>query len=269
MEHLSINPNKPLYVSSDIIRLSLLAKRNGDEFSPELLVDTILDYMNLDKATIMFPAYNLTAFTSKHYYDYVNTKGTVGVLGNVALKHEGFIRTWNPMHSIAVIGKDADYLASMRNINSFGEDGPFRYMRDNEVYHLMIDTDFTASFTFLHYVETSVGVPYRFNKIFTGIYKDKFGNEESVSVQYPCRYLSLDTVQQFNRMGDVLEKKGVSRREKINGLDFYVVNLQDSFPYIADDLKNHMAINSYDFNIPREKVYSGDFEKKETLISGQ
>lgn len=262
LEELNIDRKKPLYISSDVFRMSFLAKRNGEEFSLELLLKSILNYMDLSEATILIPTYNLTAFTQEHFYDYKNTKGTVGVLGNAALDMSEFTRTWNPMHSFAVAGKDANYLAGLRNLNSFGTDGPFNYIMEQGAQQLMIDSDYLDGFTFVHFVETSVKVPYRYDKEFNGVYKYADGTEQNERVIYPCRYLNLKTEEQFNRIGAILEEKGVATHKKVNDLDFRVVDFAGSYPIIANDLNNNMAANCYDFNISREDIYNNNFVKE-------
>lgn len=266
LEALEIDPGTSLYISSNMFRMAIVAKRNGDAFTLDDFLDAVLDYMDLNRATILLPTYNFTAFTRDHLFDYRNTPGTVGVLGNAALRRKDFVRTWHPIHSLAAAGKDASYLAAMRNRNSFGEDGPFHYMKEQGVVHLMLDNDYSTSFTFLHYVETAEKVPFRFNKEFRGTYLDGQGVAAQTVIEYPCRYLNLHTAQHANDMGQILRQQGTATRKEINGLEFHMADLGRSYPYLAEDLTKNKAVHCYDFDIDRDRVYAGDFPKEETLM---
>ena len=225
VEQLNIKQGDKIMLSSELIKLVLLYKKSGIKFDGSILLDTFQEAVGVD-GTILIPTFSFD-FNNKGIYDVVNTKGTTGVLGNIALQRGDFVRTQHPMHSFAVWGKDKDTLVGMTNRNSFGTDSPF----------------------------VVCNVPYRFSKSFTGKYIDAKGQVEERIYDYAARKLEIEPKEVFNKMGSILEKKGVSKVILIDGIKCYDIDLASSFPIICEDIINNQCRNIYDFNIERERIF--------------
>ena len=143
----------------------------------------------------------------------------------------------------------------MDNKNSFGIDSPFGYCLGKHVRQIILGTDYVHAMTFVHYAEVVCNVPYRFAKSFSGIYVDAEGIEEERTYNYAARKLEIDPKEVFNKMGSILEEKGVSKRLNINGLECYDIDLAASFPIVCDDIISNQCRNIYDFNIEREIIF--------------
>lgn len=243
-----------VYLSSDILMLSFLAMKNGEKFDLDKLLDSFIEAIGIE-GTLLIPTFNFD-FSNKGFYDYKNTMSTTGALGNAALKRDDFKRTKHPMHSFSVWGKDKEYLCAIENLNSFGPDSPFAYMKDKNVIQVMLGTDYQRSMTFVHYAETCAKVPYRFHKEFTGTYVDENGKENTVTYEYPARVLEYGTHEMFNRIGEILEQKGISKKYDVNGVVINKCMLGDSFDTIYDDAANNMCRNLYDFDADRDMIWS-------------
>ena len=109
VEQLNIKQGDKIMLSSELIKLVLLYKKSGIKFDGSILLDTFQEAVGVD-GTILIPTFSFD-FNNKGIYDVVNTKGTTGVLGNIALQRGDFVRTQHPMHSFAVWGKDKDLFA--------------------------------------------------------------------------------------------------------------------------------------------------------------
>ncbi len=253
--YIGLKKGDRVYLSSDITILGYLCKKQGEDFSMDTLIDVFLACIE-DEGTLIIPTFNFE-FSNEGTYNYYSSPSTTGALGNCALKRKDFRRTQHPMHSFAVAGREQNILCSMENLNSFGKDSPFEYMRENNVIQVMLGTDYQRSMTFVHYVENMCNVPYRFYKEFTGQYVNEYGIETTVTYQYPARYLEYNSVEKFNRMGKILKSNGVSIEYVINDLvNINKVKLGDSYSYIENDIKNNMCRNIYDFSIPREDIWN-------------
>ncbi len=243
-----------VYLSSDILMLSFLAMKNGEKFDLDKLLDSFIEAIG-DDGTLLIPTFNFD-FSNKGFYDYKNTMSTTGALGNAALKRDDFKRTKHPMHSFSVWGRDKEYLCAIENLNSFGPDSPFAYMKEKNVIQVMLGTDYQRSMTFVHYAETCAKVPYRFHKEFTGTYVDASGKESTVTYEYPARVLEYGTHEMFNRIGEILEQKGISKKFDVNGVVINKCMLGDSFDTIYEDAANNMCRNLYDFDADRDMIWS-------------
>ncbi len=242
-----------VWLSSELIQLALAFRKKGIRFDGSALLDAFQEAIG-SEGTLMLPVFSFE-FSNNQYYDIIKTRGTTGALGNMALDRQDFLRTRHPMHSFAVWGKDRERLAAMENRHSFGVDSPFAYCIGSRVKQVMLGTDYVHAMTFIHYAETACGVPYRFAKSFTGTYVDEQGVGGQRTYDYAARKLEIEPTEQFNRMGGILEQKGLAEKIDMDGLACYIVDLAGSYPVICRDIIENKCENIYDFNIPREQVF--------------
>jgi aminoglycoside 3-N-acetyltransferase len=261
IESFKINKGEKLWLSSEIIKLVILFKKNGIRFDADRFLDCLKEAIG-EEGTLLIPTFCFE-FSNNGKYDYKNSACFTGAIGNTALKRKDFVRTKHPMHSFAVWGRDSELLCKMENRHAFGEDSPFGYCRDNNVRQIMLGTDYVHGLTFVHYVETMCHVLYRFAKSFTGEYIGADGVSETRTYDYAARRLDVGTSEEFNRIGAILEEKGIARKYDFNGISSCDVYLGDAYPVICDDILNNKCRNIYDFTVPREELFAGFGEKKE------
>ena len=250
-----------IWLSSDITRTAFFIRSMlKEKFDAGKLIAQFQEAVG-ETGTIMLPTFNYD-FSNNGIYDYVNSKGITGALGNIALEQCGFKRTTHPLHSFAVWGKDADYLVGMNNSHSFGKDSPFGYCAEKNVTQVMLGTDW-RSMTFVHYAETICEVPYRFPKTFTGTYIDENGNKEQRSYDYAARDLNVGTTERFERIWEILRDKGVAKDYMfMDKIESHVVKLGDSLPIICDDILHNKCRNIYDFSVDRDSLFENYGENK-------
>ena len=250
---LGIHRGDKIYLASDVLMFSFVARQHGETFEADKMLEAFIREIGAE-GTLLVPTFNFV-FSNEGHYDIRNSESHVGALGNAALHRDDFKRTFHPMHSFAVWGKDQDMLCSLQNKNSFGEDSPFAYMKENGVRQVMLGTDYKRSMTFVHFVEYMTKVPYRFIKYFTGKYIGKDGVEQELTIPYYARDLSLGSEERFNRMGKILEENGVSQKVEFNGVSVYVVELRESYDLIERDILENRCANLYDFQVNRNQIW--------------
>lgn len=239
IDELDINAGARLMVSSDITRLWSEYRKHFKDFTPQKLIE-LLQKKVTDEGTLIFPTYSWE-FCQGNGFDYYNTIPRTGGLGRIALGMEGFFRTQHPIYSFAVWGKEANELCAMQNKSAFGNDSPFHYLNEKCVEHLMIGIPFIKGYTFVHYVEELVGVPYRYMKDFTGKYIDADGKESIRTYSMNVRDYDMDMVQ-IDAVEEYLEP--LVRQKKIYyGTEFKLINFAESFPVIKDDIENNRSRN--------------------------
>ena len=251
---LNVQCGDNIWLSSELILLIFKLKAKGVNFDGSSLIDAFLNAVGR-KGTILIPTFSFD-FSNKQLYDIKNTKGTAGMLGNIALARNDFKRTKHPLHSFAVCGKDQEYLISMENKHSFGVDSPFGYCVGKNVKQIILGTDYVHAMTFIHYAEAVCNVPYRFPKSFTGKYINDLGKEEVRTYDYSARKLEIEPVEKFNRIGSILEDMGISKKLEFEGITCYIIDLAASFPVICKDILENQCSNIYDFNIPRNEIFN-------------
>lgn len=116
---------------------------------------------------------------------------------------------------------------------------------------LIIGLDYQHSFTFAHYVEENVGVDYRYIKDFTAAYIDEKGNAAIKTYSMLVRDLDMGVETNLNPMGKRLEENNISTLRKINGVDFYLIDLAASFDEIKINIQDNHGIRLH--NIVTDK----------------
>ena len=165
VDKIPIDSGDTILFSSDVTRIGLWFHKNHEHLDLNAFLDLLVEKVGSD-GTILFPTYNWD-FCGGKTFDYKNTLSKTGTISQAALQHSGFRRTQHPIYSWAVSGKDKDFLCSLENTDSFGQDSPFNYLYEKHGKNIILDVSMQNSFTFVHYVEECVGVSYRYIKNFT------------------------------------------------------------------------------------------------------
>lgn len=247
-ETLGIGKGDNVLVSSDVMRLLqyLCAddrKKLRSSKAKAAILDEIIDGLQKlvgEDGTLLFPTYNW-GFCHGETFDYCKTQGLTGMLSNQALSRNDFKRTKHPIYSFAVWGKGTNELERLENIESFSQDSPFAWLHRNNGKNLTIDA--SLYFTFMHYVEESCGMTYRFIKNFTSQYIDKNGVEETRTYSMYVRDLDLVVTYDQDLYESYLKSLNVMRSVNVYDMNFDVTELSKAYPYLKDDMINNKSGN--------------------------
>lgn len=225
-----------LLVSSDVTQLILKLCGGVKNFNRSIakkycndIIDTLQNLIG-EEGTLLFPTYNWGWCKGKPFI-YEKTLGETGALGNTALKRADFKRTKHPIYSFAVWGKDKEFLASLDNVDSFGQNSPFAYLHHNNAKNLFINV--VEFYTFSHYVEEAVGVYYRFVKEFKSIYEINSIQQEKF---YSMYVRDLDINVQNNIPLKLFEEKGCLKYFELLDIKSGLIDMYESFKVIEDDI---------------------------------
>ncbi len=267
---LGVSKGDIIYISSDVTHLTLDAvrkcsirgKSGMDEFYGQF-VDALQEMVG-DTGTLLIPMFTWS-FCRGIPYDVKTTQGEVGVLGNWVLNNRtDFLRTEHPLYSFMVWGRDADELKAMHNRTAWGQDSPFAYLHRQGGKNLIIDVSLGGSFTFLHYVEQTIGVPHRYYKDFHGEFVDENGNKEERTYTMFVRDLDIESRQVTP--DDCLVKAGAAKKSQYGPSTIQLVELKDAFGFVEDDLRNNNGNNWYDFMGYRLNWEAGQTHPDETTM---
>lgn len=236
-KYFGIKEGDSVWVASDMKTLIYTCMENGDDTDLNVLIDSILDILT-PEGTLLIPVFNWD-FCKGKPFDIRKTPCRTGSLGKIAMKRKDFIRTKHPIYSFAVWGKDAEMLAKMDNLSSFGGNSPFSYCREVNAKNVFIDVPPQHSFTFVHYVEQIKGVDYRYLKNFTADYTDENGVTSKRSYSMNVRCLDKDiflTIYPFEKQFRAIN---AAWHYDINGIHMETIEMGRVFDIIADDILNH------------------------------
>ncbi len=240
-----------LYVASDIAGIVVDARRELGISTGEdraLFCDGIVNALQEvvgQKGQLLFPVFSWD-FCKGETFDYCGTRGKVGILGNhILLQRPDFARTAHPIYSFMTWGRDTQTLCRMQNQESWGRQSPFAYLHRVEAKQLNLNVSIQRSFTFQHYVEQSLEVPYRYPKYFMGGYINADGEEEVRTYSMYVRDLDIEMKEYMPE--EFLLNGGCARRTDWRGVYFTVIDLKKAYDVLACDLRENGGNNMYCF----------------------
>lgn len=235
---LDIGPGDTVLVSSDVLRLALACRERGERFDADVFIDSLQARIGAT-GTLLFPTYSW-AFCKGEGFDAKKTPSLMGALTSQALRRPDFRRTRHPLYSFAVWGAGQQDLCALDNRDSWSEDSPFGYLYRRNAKNLFAGIHYRQAFTFDHYAEQKVGVPYRYFKSFFGPYTDENGTTTS-RAEYTMyvRDLSLG-IGTFVRpeLDDVLAQAGLYQEQTINGVYFGQIALHGACDIMEQDIRD-------------------------------
>lgn len=246
-----IKTGNVLYVASDLAGVVVDARKDLQILSEEDrvrfcdgIVNALQELVGAD-GQLLVPVFTWT-FCAGTPFDYRKTKGEVGILGNHILFHRtDFARTAHPLYSFMVWGRDTEMLCRMQNQDSWGRQSPFAYLHRIGAKQLNINVSTQRSFTFQHYVEQSLAVPYRYPKYFMGRYINGDGEEEVRTYSMYVRDLDISMKEYMPE--EFVLSCGCARRVNWRTVYFTVIDLKKAYDVLARDLRENGGMNLYSF----------------------
>lgn len=234
-----------IYVISDVLELAKVSRMHKEKFDAQCFINSIMEKVGRE-GTVLFPVFNW-GFCEGKLFDYRNTPGKTGALGNVALSNKKFRRTTHPIYSFAVWGKRQNEVCEIETEDSFGEGTVFDYLYKHKGKALVIGLNALEGLTMVHYVEQLVGVSYRYFKKFEGKYIDGLGHEQTKQAIMYVRDLSVDPKENMEHLSQILEELKISDTQIVNGIPFRTVLLEETCQIVKFDIVLNGSRNLYQF----------------------
>ncbi|MDY7000569.1 MAG: AAC(3) family N-acetyltransferase [Thermodesulfobacteriota bacterium] len=194
-----------------------------------------------DAGTLLFPTFTFS-FCKTGLFDARQTKSEMGLLTEEARKRPGALRTLHPIYSAAILGRDAKRFFRADTGTCFGQNSLFDLLhRENEksgrVKFLSIGVAFPPTvFTHVHYVEETVGVPYRYHKTFKGeVVAD--GRRIPARTRFYVRDLETPTDFDGEACWDLWREAGIASVAELGDSWVCVVAEKDLFDVTAKALR--------------------------------
>lgn len=250
VDHLDIQASDVLIIASDITRLAFNAKRNERSFDVDALIDSFKRKLTV-QGTLIFPAYNFY-LRSGQIFDVKKTEPITGAMALAAFRGGDFKRTWHPLHSFMVWGKESEALQNLQNKSSFGSDSPFAKFLEWNAKMLFIGTNVAEAFTYTHYVEEQDKVPYRhFKPLLIRYYNDGAQAGEKKLLFYRKLHgwtMNLELLQEKLEVA-------ILNTQVINKVEFSMLRIADAHEIIHKDITQNNAMNIARFDT---KLYLRD-----------
>ena len=241
LNKLQIKKGDKILLTSNILRILLKFKKNEINFDPNILIDTLKKKIGKN-GTLLIPTYNWN-FCRGKTFDYNKTPSQSGALGNIALKRRDFMRSFNPIYSLAVTGKDKKKICNMKHLNCFSLNSPFGYLIKNKGKNLFIDIPprpanetKLVGFVFHHVIEQAAKASYRYLKEFKGYYVNRQKFKKLVKIKLFVTKFNYKVYIRKN-IDSELKRKKLLNKILFNGIKFSSVNIYQAFKILTNDLK--------------------------------
>ncbi len=225
--------------------LGMLGKAVG-VFSPDdlnrLYYECIMETLG-PEGTALVPTYSYTFGRSmasrKMVFDPDATPAEIGPFPNFFRLQPGVVRSLDPMTSICGLGPAAGDLFADLPPTSYGADSVFaRLTRTNaKCCSIGLGPNWTP---FIHHADWLARVPFRFDKLFTGILRtrDAAGHvqERDMDWLYSVPILSKPGEANAHRLGQKATEAGIWRHAPLGRARVYVAGYQDYFDFAIEQL---------------------------------
>ncbi len=250
---MDIQKGDVVLLTSDILKLAMIARKAEKEFSTEAFLSSFSDLLG-DDGTLLIPAYNFD-LEDGDPFSISQTMPMTGSLATAAMSQGTYSRTAHPLHSFLVKGKDAETLEKMSNISSFGPDSPFAWLLEKNALMIFAGTTVAEAMTFTHFVEESEQVWYRAYKRIKIRYTDSEGNTQDRNFKIYAK--KPGWTMQLHKLGDIL-LTDILKYQNINGIPFYTIRCRDAFELISTDITQNSANSIAGYKL---KLYFRDIIK--------
>ena len=251
---LDLEKDDILIIASDITDIALHEWKEGRKFDAQKFINSFKE--RLFEGTLLFHAFN-DNLVSGDTFDYKNSKPNTGILSVVAWKDTDFIRTHDPFHSFMVWGKRADELKNIDDVSTFGNNSVFGWLHQNRAKMLIISLHIVDCFTFNHYCEEKIKVHYRKYVKHKIHYIDE--NKQKSVVERLFYTRKSGYLNNFTSLEKSLLEKGIAQNYSFNETTFLLIDLEQTYNYIKDNIYPKGNLLSYKFSY---KVWIKDVLKK-------
>ncbi len=193
----------------------------------DLLIEAIEAAVGRD-GTLVMPAFSYS-FTKGEPFDICNTPSVVGMVTERFRTRPGVRRTSDPIFSFASRGPLSQELCAISAKECFGAESVFAALHRVNAQIVDLGCSMDRGGTFVHYVETAYGVPYRYRKTFSGTVISDSGEASECSFVYNVRDLTRRSEADLRRLQKRLADDGKSRTAVVGRLPIMGVAARDLF----------------------------------------
>ena len=207
------------------------------------LLQTIHDQViRIGVKNLIVPTFTYS-FPNHEDYDVTSSKTSMGAYNEYVRKMSGRYRTDDPLLSVSVPLSLENNFNHISN-HSLGKGSSFDVIHHMDgVKFLFLGAEMAECFTYVHYVEKIMEVPYRFDMEFTGnvIYPDGMVRKKSQTIHTQCYGVKLPP--KYDYFEREMEENKYLRKRRLG--DRFIACLSELDAY--REIKKHIEENIYYF----------------------
>jgi len=174
--------------------------------------------------TILVPTYTYS-FTKNGLYDRARSPSEVGRFSEESrLMFPSTSRTLNPVFS-HVDSRNYFGSVTLDETSAFGAGSLMDHLHQEG--HVILNIDVPKLFgSYLHFLESKAGVPYRFDKLFEGTICENGNHARAIKYRYYVRNMDLDTKWRREKVRSLFEERGIIHDSSVAGLNLQWLSSQ-------------------------------------------
>ncbi len=233
LKALGVKKDETIFSHSNLAYFGVPAGSMTSENIKTIFLDSILDTIG-SKGTFVVPTFSYT-FPNKGVFDIEKTPSVCGVLTEIVRGHPQAYRSEEPIFSVAALGAKARELTQKVSYECFGKNTFWDRFYEND--GLILNFNFGVAVTFFHYIERSLNVPYRYNKLFF-IHTRKNGFIECRPTVYFCRDLTNELLEsEWLGIDKIAQERGLSHAVKMGRGYITSVGARDLYKLVQELLE--------------------------------
>lgn len=222
-----------LFIHSDVAFGSVPADFNRKEYL-QILSDVVFD---LGAKYVIVPTFTYS-FCNNEDYDVRKSKTSMGAFNEYVRKLPERYRTLDPLLSMSVPEKLMGQFSHLCN-HSLGVGSGMDVLHGMDgVKFLFFGARQGECFTYLHYVEKMLNVPYRYDQPFKGVVVDYDGNRHEKEQTIHTHCYGVKIPQSYDYFEAELINKGLVRKYRLGDSYVSCLNEKDAYREICEKIKS-------------------------------
>ncbi|PWW08320.1 aminoglycoside N3'-acetyltransferase [Paenibacillus cellulosilyticus] len=211
--------------------------------NPELKRKKYLGYLyevlqQLNVGTLVFPSFTFS-FCNKEVYDVNNSRTSMGALNEYIRNQPNVVRSLDPILSMIAVGDKANLFDNIGK-SSLGINSAYDILHQQDnVKFLFMGAEIGECFTYIHYLEDVMRVPYRFDMHFNGTVIDAGGNnfDDEYILYAGCAGVKPACSYYFE---DYLLEKGLLQKTHIGIKPITCISEEDAYREIRNKIETNV-----------------------------
>ncbi|GAU80035.1 AAC(3) family N-acetyltransferase [Fusibacter sp. 3D3] len=202
-----------------------------------IIYQTLMDIIGKN-GTFILPSFTYSGF-NQEIFDKRITKSKMGILSEYVRNLPNALRSEDPNFSVVAVGKDAEYFIAEVDNYSFGAKSFWSKFMEKD--GLFCNFNFDSASTFIHFVEKSLNVDYRFDKGFKCKIMKDGKVEDEIFYHYVYDLEITENKTSFEKFHEYVIENGYAKQVKLGKGEVVTISAKQTY----DVVKNQIEIDPY------------------------
>lgn len=231
------NDCEGLFIHSDV-----MFGKPGRDFRRREYLEIIYEIIeSIGVKNVIVPTFTYS-FCNGEEYDVKGSKTSMGAFNEYIRKMDGRYRTLDPLLSLSVPADWRDYFKKYDGTHSLGEGGGLDAVHHMDgIKFLFLGADMADCFTYVHYVEKILDVPYRFDMPFNGIVIDEEGNREERKQFIHTQCYGVKLPERYSYFENELAANGILKKERLGDKFISCMDEEAAYREVVEKIKKDIC----------------------------